>query len=384
MSSRNLQLSSLSISGFRGIRELSMPKLSRVSLITGKNGVGKTTILEAVRIYAKRGHPNVLSDVLDKRDEVATSTRNDGSDFPVTDFRALFHGRNRARSENASIGPTGGRNQLKINAIMITSDEASNFLDIDANELEEDDLRAIEVLFENDVQHVLPWRQRAKSGLLYQRKLEQFWAGTRHDRDASKKRPSSIHCLNLGPGLLRSDFAAKFWDEIALTKDEDRTVRAFREILDVDVERIAVVGNGIRTRTGDSIRRILVKVGNHSHPVPLVSLGDGAVRLFSVAVALANSKDGFLVIDEAENGIHHSIQKKFWKLILQAAQDLNVQVLATTHSWDCVRGFAQALMDLEEFDGTLVRVEKEAEETFTVPYTKSEIQAAAEHGIEVR
>ena len=94
--------------------------------------------------------------------------------------------------------------------------------------------------------------------------------------------------------------------------------------------------------------------------------------------------DRFLVIDQAENGVHHSIQNNFWKLILRTAQEFNVQVLATTHSWDCVRGFAQALIESEKFDGTLVRVEKEAEETIAVPYTKNEIETAAEHGIEVR
>ena len=57
-------------------------------------------------------------------------------------------------------------------------------------------------------------------------------------------------------------------------------------------------------------------------------------RLFTVALALANSRDGFLLIDEAENGIHHSVQADYWRLVLQTAQDNNVQVLATTHSWD--------------------------------------------------
>ena len=99
---------------------------------------------------------------------------------------------------------------------------------------------------------------------------------------------------------------------------------------------------------------------------------------------LANSRDGFLVIDEAENGIHHSVQTKYWELILHTAQEFNVQVLATTHSWDCVRGFAQATMTSDEYDGSLYRIEKEKEQTFVFEYTKEEVQATAEHGIEIR
>ena len=64
----------------------------------------------------------------------------------------------------------------------------------------------------------------------------------------------------------------------------------------------------------------------------LRSLGDGAVRLFGVALALANSQGGFLLIDEAENGIHHTIQRDFWRMVLLTAQENNVQVFATTHS----------------------------------------------------
>ena len=52
-----------------------------------------------------------------------------------------------------------------------------------------------------------------------------------------------------------------------------------------------------------------------------------------------------------KTGIHHSVQPKFWKMVLQTAQRNNVQVLATTHSWDCVKGFAEAAAELEEVEG---------------------------------
>ena len=43
-----LHLPSLSIEGFRGIKELSIERLGRVTLLAGKNSVGKTTVLDAV------------------------------------------------------------------------------------------------------------------------------------------------------------------------------------------------------------------------------------------------------------------------------------------------------------------------------------------------
>ena len=50
-----LHLPSLYIEGFRGIDKLSLPRLGRVTLLAGKNSVGKTTILDAIRVYAARG-----------------------------------------------------------------------------------------------------------------------------------------------------------------------------------------------------------------------------------------------------------------------------------------------------------------------------------------
>ena len=51
-----LPLPSLSISGFRGFQDLLIPQLGRVTLLTGRNGVGKTTVLDAMRIYAAVTH----------------------------------------------------------------------------------------------------------------------------------------------------------------------------------------------------------------------------------------------------------------------------------------------------------------------------------------
>ena len=64
---------------------------------------------------------------------------------------------------------------------------------------------------------------------------------------------------------------------------------------------------------------MVVKLQGHEKPVPLRSLGDGATRLFGVALVLANSRNGLVLIDEAENGIHYSVHHDFWRVVLQMA-----------------------------------------------------------------
>ena len=128
----------------------------------------------------------------------------------------------------------------------------------------------------------------------------------------------------------------------------------------------------------------MVKIEGKDYPVPLRTLGDGAMRTFAVAVAIAKCASGFLLIDEAENGIHHSIQAKFWNMVLQTAERNNVQVIATTHSWDCVVGFAKAANELEDVEGVLYRIQRNGERLRAVEYPESDLANAAKHRIEVR
>ena len=77
---KSLHLPSLTIEGFRGIKSLSIPRLGRVTLLSGMNGVGKSTVLEAVQLYATRGHPGVIGNVLRERDELISIIDDDGEE----------------------------------------------------------------------------------------------------------------------------------------------------------------------------------------------------------------------------------------------------------------------------------------------------------------
>ena len=148
------------------------------------------------------------------------------------------------------------------------------------------------------------------------------------------------------------------------------------------VEGVSVIGGDDRNSSGG--RRPIVKLKGQDWPVPLRSLGDGAVRFLSVALALANSRDGFLLIDEAENGVHHAVQRDYWRMVMRTAYENNVQVFATTHSWDCVRGFAQAAAENENVEGVLIRLEKEEDGLRAVRYSEEDLKIAADQKIEVR
>ena len=192
-----------------------------------------------------------------------------------------------------------------------------------------------------------------------------------------------IKCELVGPGVLARSDAARMWNKVALTDDEERIARSIGLTYGVEVGRVGVIGDDVRENGGDRLRAI-VRLKGFERPVPLRSLGEGAQRLFGVALALANSRDGFFLIDEAENGIHHSVQPDYWRMVLQTARENNVQVFATTHSWDCVRGFAQAAVENENVKGVLVRLEREEDGLRPVRYSEDDLKIAADQRIEVR
>ena len=350
--SKPLHLPDLTIRGFRGIDQLSIPRLGRVTLLAGKNGVGKTTVLEAVRVYAARGRFSVLAQLLTHRQEIDMASGDDGDATGVLDGISLFYGKN-IPSASIFVGSRSGK-KLRIEPTHLT-DERGTLRD-----------------FVNPVGGL---------SVSFGGKKQISWNVSSNDLPKDDKPEPETKCEHVGPEIVSERDLARFWDHVALTDNQDRAVQTLELIIDEDVVGVAMIGD---SASGRHIRRAVVRLKGQDRPVPLKSIGDGAVRLFGFALAIANSRGGFLLIDEVENGIHHSIQQDLWKMILRAAHANDVQVLATTHSWDCVRGFAYATAKFEDGEGVLVRLDRDDRGLRAVEYSKEGLLTAAEQGIEVR
>ena len=118
----------------------------------------------------------------------------------------------------------------------------------------------------------------------FPRELMQLFA------ESGSELPPELACESLGPGLPDNTDMARLWDRVTLTDDEDRVIRAVNLAVDEEIVRIAVVGDGSEGGQDPNGRRLVARLRGHGHPVPLKSLGDGVMRLLSVAAALANSK----------------------------------------------------------------------------------------------
>ena len=374
----HLHLPDLLIQGFRGIKNLSITKLGRVTLLTGKNSIGKTTVLEAVAVFATRGLYSALENLLARHDELSTTQDEDGDGLQTPDIDALFHGRFTSGNAPIVIGSSDATNQLKIEkaSLGILTEEQTDLIGRYVPELYGgDDFRVFKISFQGQ-EYFLPRFDIVKgtggTNFIHRRLRRNMRSFL-----AELNSPEEIRCETLDSGLLDNNEIVRLWEKIALTGYEEWIVEILKLGIKEKVDRVAVIGGTENTFIQDD-RRVIVRLKGHNNPVPLKSLGDGAVRLLSVALALANSQYGILLIDEAENSIHRSLHQEYWRMILRTAHENNTQVLATTQSRDCIRGFAQATLDAGNDEYTLIRLERDGEDVQEIPYSEDELKIAAE------
>ncbi|MFN0095819.1 MAG: AAA family ATPase [Dehalococcoidia bacterium] len=143
----------------------------------------------------------------------------------------------------------------------------------------------------------------------------------------------------------------------------------------------------------------MVTVEGQHRPVPLKTLGGGAVRAFQIAMGIEAaaapdededpvSSSGAarsvpLLIDEIENGLHHTVLESIWEFIFAAAAQSGVQVFATTHSQECLEAFV-GVAAKSELEGRVIRLDTRSGSARAVEMDEKNQAAVVKYGIEVR
>jgi len=92
--------------------------------------------------------------------------------------------------------------------------------------------------------------------------------------------------------------------------------------------------------------------------IDLSEYGHGLKRYIAFISAIWANQDGYLFLDEIENGIHYSNLDKLWEVILKTSKEANVQVFATTHSKECIESYARVVEELNDRDITFIKLGK--------------------------
>lgn len=118
--------------------------------------------------------------------------------------------------------------------------------------------------------------------------------------------------------------------------------------------------------------------------LPIQIVGEGTVKYLSMLLAVANSPNGVVLIDELENGIHHSILERAISSIFKFAEYYDVQIFATTHSWELVEKAINVFRNISADSFKYTRLDKIDGEIVPKEYDKESIFTAIEENFEVR
>lgn len=395
-----LLLDSLQVKGFRAFEDLQIPKLGRVNLITGKNNVGKTCLLEALQVYARRGEPNVLQSLLVRRDETyhSNNMKQEESAKFLNDIRHVFYDRPTLDSMSCHMEVGALRDDGNRVAIYLEPEESHGAQEttLELPFLEDTATHTtIATTTENRGFAKIPaWLMRGELRNAYiagnsvrslflrigTRTIQvPFIPGCFRPRFISGLSEEALPHTFIWTRGLDNTTLSHWWDRVALTSLEDDVIAAL-QMLVPSVVRV----NFVSAREGNPERIPVVRVTSRDFPIPMKSLGEGVNRMFGLVLALVSSSNGFLMVDEIETGLHYSVQIDMWRLVFKVARQLNVQVFATTHSSDCIRAFEQAAREDKEEEGILIRLEEKQGKIRAVTFDERKLEIAAREDIEVR
>jgi len=322
-----MHIQSLHIQNFRIFEDFRLEGLKRVNLFAGKNNTGKTAILEALRLYMAPSEDSVYISILANRGQYSGNINSDWSSF--------FNRR--------TTGKTG-----------------DTFFRINGR-----------LEFQRKEQPNIPSPQ-----------FHLFWDGTEYPYFMSNANGKSANtnpqdvAVFLPFGGEKAFPLFKFWDKIALTPLEDDVVSILRDTILPDIVRFDI-----------NQERTLVRLKSEPNPIPLKNLGDGAQRMLQMAIALVSARDNILLIDEIESGLHYTVIEKLWQIIFEYAPKWNIQVFATTHSYDTVKTFTYLLEEDAQKDvGAFFRLQpvRGGDQIVAVPLTFEELELSISSNLEPR
>ncbi len=338
---------------FRGLRELRIAGFQRVNLITGRNNVGKTSLLEALFLHS--GAVNVSLPF------TIEALRG------VTQFQDSF--------EEALSG---------------LFNEFDTRLPI---RLESEDQLGIKRACEL---RLVPSPMTIPSGEAQISPVETAHAIEMTFFDPSRPEPVSTRGI-LEKGQLRLDpppipplykgflvsprstdhksQAERFSEIVKTVGEEERLVNALR-VFEPAVRAMRLLSHG-------GVSMIHLDLGLKRF-LPVAYTGEGMVRLADILVTIASSKNGVVLIDEFENGVHYSMLGRMWEATAEFAERFKTQVFATTHSLECIRA-AHETFAQREYSFRLFRLQREADRSVSSKvFTKDAIDAALKTELELR
>lgn len=313
---------------FRGFRELSVEQLHRVNLITGRNNVGKSSLLEAMFIHSGAANVHLPFSIENLRGVLQFEA---GSEGILPD---LFYNFDTIPTvELTGVDQLGRKTicALRVVPIATTLEPTTGETGTGSSG------QAIEITFSDE------------------EKGERFTGRATFERGQPKidpipRPPLYVAILISSGGFGHQVDADRFSALVKGVGEEERLLTAL-QIVDPNIR-------GVRLLNHAGTAMIHVDIGMKRF-LPIAYAGEGLTRIARILVAIASCKNGILFVDEFENGVHYSILSKMWTAVADFADRFNVQVVATSHSLECVRAAHEAFIS-RDYGFRLFRLQRKS------------------------
>ena len=302
---------SLAFSNFRSIDLLKIENLSTINLFFGKNNCGKTTVLESIFLLSGMNNPDLF-----RRCNIFRSYKH------IKDFRFFFHNLN---TNNTIVLKSSGDTSIYNRKSEISFSEELVKKVISEKENSNTTLNTFSTAEALNIKTTLAKTERFDTKITL--------STIKNQESALLKIPAKykeqISCTYLPPNI-SFETIPPMVKEVLQDKKETVVIDALKQIDD---------------RIKDFVLfedEVMVDVGLEKR-IPINILGDGVRKFFTLILAIYRSKNGILLIDEIDNGLHFSTMEKLWRILLNVATIFNVQLFITTHNIDSLKGLKNVL-----------------------------------------
>lgn len=318
-------LQSFHIENFRGFERLDLEELGTVNLLVGANSTGKTSVLEALAIFAAPGAASTWVDIPWDR-EIKMSRAS-----LLESILWLFHEGRESEARRLRLSAIGEDGPVRVEAVASERERLSAagddgpHSDSGSDELPESMERGLEIEVER--------RNRPSDQFLDRIETDRLtvWERGRLDRPVANRIPT-IPCRLLGPYTHRLHMSdPSLLSESVLEGSKDRLLDLLRTF-DPEVRDLVLVERrGARAA-------VYVDHARMPRPSPASIFGDGFRRSLHLALVLVAGRlnGGLLLLDEIESSMHPEMLSRVFGWLCEIARRERIQIFATTHSLEAI------------------------------------------------
>lgn len=359
------------VSDFRGIKSAELTDLARVNLLTGLNDAGKTTLLEALFLHASG--PLAGGTAM----SVLRPTRGQGlivngaSGEATSVWESLFRNLDTSRAIRLAATTTKGDYSLELSA-----DPGASSLSFAPT--------GTSVNRQGPASALIVSEQRGKNPPT--RYVQSLNVSVRADASGESQTISVVSNLNppvSEPFIRGTIVSGAVAPSLAEGYSELRRRQGNLNVLDA-MQMVDDRISGLEVLVSEGQPQLHVDLGE-GVLLPIQLLGDGPVSVAKYLIALAQAKDGILLIDEIGSGLHHTLYEQLWQVLFRAAERLNVQIFATSHSDEMLRAARSSLIKRPS-ELRIYRISRQRSDSDTrvTSYGDSKLSAAIEMNAELR